>query len=200
MADRRISELTAATSVAGADISMIVQGGTNKKLTFANLFNSINTPVIINSVSADQDTIIRGDTDANLVFVDASTDRVGFGTATPSEKIDVAGGIALNGVVNNASVDTQSAAGAVSLTTDTTVISSADSIAITLGVPSKVGQSKTIVSSSTGTITLTATNSIGFVSIVFESVGETVTLKYIAGGWYVMTGFGVTIETGVAPA
>lgn len=200
MADRRISELTAATSVAGADISMVVQGGANKKLTFANLFNSINTPVIINSVAADQDTIIRGDTDTNLVFVDASTDRVGFGTATPTEKIDVAGGIALNGVVNNASVDTQSTAGAVSLTTDTTVISSADSIAITLGVPSKVGQSKTIVSSSTGAITLTATNSIGFVSIVFESVGETVTLKYIAGGWYVMTGFGVTIETGVAPA
>ncbi len=35
------------------------------------------------------DVVASGDTDVNLVFVDASTDRVGIGTATPAVKLDV---------------------------------------------------------------------------------------------------------------
>lgn len=49
--------------------------------------------VVINENGADQDTRIEGDTDANLVFVDASTDRVGIGTATPGSKLDVNGDV-----------------------------------------------------------------------------------------------------------
>ena len=48
MADQKISELVAATSAAGADLLNIVQGGSNKKLTVANLFANLDTPVIIN--------------------------------------------------------------------------------------------------------------------------------------------------------
>jgi hypothetical protein len=44
---------------------------------------------VINDSGADSDTRIEGTSDANLVFVDASTNRVGIGTATPSTKLDV---------------------------------------------------------------------------------------------------------------
>lgn len=47
--------------------------------------------VVVNENGASVDTRIEGDTDANLVFVDASTDRVGIGTATPGFKFSVNG-------------------------------------------------------------------------------------------------------------
>jgi hypothetical protein len=45
MADQKISELTAATSGASADLLHVVQGGANKKLTVANLFAGIDTNI-----------------------------------------------------------------------------------------------------------------------------------------------------------
>ncbi len=48
---------------------------------------------VANQVGGDFDSRIEGDTDTNLIFVDASTDRVGIGTATPSAKLDVNGSI-----------------------------------------------------------------------------------------------------------
>jgi len=38
MADSKVSELTSATSVAGADLLYLVQSGTSKKVTVSNLF------------------------------------------------------------------------------------------------------------------------------------------------------------------
>lgn len=48
------------------------------------------------------DLRVEGDTDANLLFVDASTDRVGIGTNTPSVKFDVLGNALITG---NSSLD-----------------------------------------------------------------------------------------------
>jgi len=47
--------------------------------------------VTINESGADVDFRVEGDTEPNLFFVDASTDRVGIGTNTPSVKMDVVG-------------------------------------------------------------------------------------------------------------
>ncbi|KKS25952.1 MAG: Hemagglutinin family protein, partial [Parcubacteria group bacterium GW2011_GWA2_42_11] len=44
---------------------------------------------IFNESGADSDFRVEGDTDANLLFVDASTDRVGIGTATPDFPLHV---------------------------------------------------------------------------------------------------------------
>ena len=46
---------------------------------------------VFNESGADKDARFEGDTDANLLFLDASTDRVGIGTATPAAKLDVNG-------------------------------------------------------------------------------------------------------------
>lgn len=59
--------------------------------------SSLNGAVVINESGADKDTRIEGDTDTNLLFVDASTDRVGVGTATPGSKFDVKGTLRLSG-------------------------------------------------------------------------------------------------------
>lgn len=50
---------------------------------------------VINETGIDSDTRIEGDTDANLVFVDAGNDRVGIGISAPTEKLHVVGNILL---------------------------------------------------------------------------------------------------------
>jgi hypothetical protein len=47
--------------------------------------------VIFNDDGAATNMRVEGDTDANLLFVQGSTDRVGIGTATPGVKLDVTG-------------------------------------------------------------------------------------------------------------
>ena len=46
---------------------------------------------VFNESGADKDARFEGDTDANLLFLDASTDRVGIGTSLPAAKLDVNG-------------------------------------------------------------------------------------------------------------
>ena len=45
--------------------------------------------IIFNEAGADRDIRMEGDTDENLFYVDASTDRIGIGTATPAQVFDV---------------------------------------------------------------------------------------------------------------
>lgn len=45
MANIKVSEMTAATSVSPDNLLMIVSGGTNKKITYANLFNTVTTNI-----------------------------------------------------------------------------------------------------------------------------------------------------------
>jgi hypothetical protein len=47
------------------------------------------TEVIVNETGADFDFRVEGDTDSNLLFVDAGADRVGVGTTTPLTKLGV---------------------------------------------------------------------------------------------------------------
>lgn len=54
-------------------------------------FETTATAFVVNENGVDRDFRVEGDTDANLIFVDASTDRVGFGTNTPGFKVDVVG-------------------------------------------------------------------------------------------------------------
>ncbi len=53
--------------------------------------NDGSPEVVFNEGSENYDFRVEGDTLPNLLFVDASTDRVGINTATPSHKLDVQG-------------------------------------------------------------------------------------------------------------
>ncbi len=106
MADAKLTDLTAVTAIASGDVAYIVDvsdttdaaSGTSKKVTIDNLFTdrTITTAIlaggtVVNEAGADVDFRVESDTDANAIFVEGSNGKVGFGTATPAEKLNVIG-------------------------------------------------------------------------------------------------------------
>lgn len=57
----------------------------------ANTNITLTRGTVINEDGADSDTRIESDTNVNMFFVDASTDRIGIGTSTPTEVLDING-------------------------------------------------------------------------------------------------------------
>ena len=57
------------------------------------------TNLVINEIGAIFNVRIEGDTDANLFYTDATNSRIGLGTISPAEKLDVVGNIKLSGNV-----------------------------------------------------------------------------------------------------
>ena len=196
MADQKISDLTAATSAAGADLFTLVQGGSNKKITITNFLANLNSAIIVNSNGADQDTRISGDNDNNLFFTDASTDKVGIGTSTPSEKLDVAGNLAISNGFLRYSQTPQSATGnaAASLSTaitNFTLSSGSDSLSLAAG---STGQVKIInVIAGAGNVSINVATRVGFTTVNSSTVGASITLLALASGWIILSSRGMTI-------
>lgn len=103
MANKKISALTALTGANSAtnDLYVVVDTSATetKKQTRAELFKNIPPAYfaganVFNDAGADVDQRMEGDTDANLFFLDASTDRIGVGTNTPTAKFQVNGSFA----------------------------------------------------------------------------------------------------------
>jgi hypothetical protein len=80
---------TIATQAASDTVAGYIDTGAQ---TIAGV-KTFNTSVVINETGADSDTRVEGDTDANLIYCDAGNNRVGIGTATPAEKLEVNGNI-----------------------------------------------------------------------------------------------------------
>jgi len=71
-----------------------VVGGNSTASADIQLF--ANGAAVFNEQSNDADFRIEGNTDANLFFADASTDRVGIGTTSPTSKLEVTGELRVN--------------------------------------------------------------------------------------------------------
>ncbi len=76
--------------------------GTNDMQFFADNgtsgFRIQNNAITVNAAGTNyMDFFVKGDTDQNLIATDASTDKVGIGTSTPSEKLEVLGNISASG-------------------------------------------------------------------------------------------------------
>ncbi len=196
MADQKISELPVATSAAGADLLNIVQGGSNKKLTVANFLANIKTPTVLNSDGGDQDQRIKGLNDDQLVFVDASTDRVGFGTETPTEKVDVNGNLAVSNGFLRLSQTPQTLSGLGTGTINaTTAVTEVDATgAITLTIANGVtGQIKTVaVMAAAGAVALSGSN-VRATTITTSSAGSSLQLQWLNSKWHVISNVGFTV-------
>jgi hypothetical protein len=103
MANVKISALSALTgaNTATDDEYVIVDKDVpeTKKQTRAELFKNIPAADfaganVFNEAGVDVDQRMEGDTDANLFYLDASTDQIGIGTATPTAKLQVNGSFA----------------------------------------------------------------------------------------------------------
>lgn len=85
-----LDALDAVFAAAGSGTSVGLNVGSGKTLKVTGTAD-LDTSVVINESGADKDLRVEGDTDANLFFTDASTDRVGVGTNTPDAKFTVNG-------------------------------------------------------------------------------------------------------------
>ena len=73
----------------GTGTSVGLQVGSGKTLKVTGTCN-LDTAVVINESGADKDFRVESDTDANCLFVDASANNVGIGTASPGKNLEVA--------------------------------------------------------------------------------------------------------------
>jgi hypothetical protein len=78
---------------AGTDLT-ITHDGTDTTIDnntgILKILGAASSSIQINSDAANVDTQISGDTDAELLYVDASADRIGISTATPAYILDIA--------------------------------------------------------------------------------------------------------------
>lgn len=200
MADQKISELTAATSAASADLFNIVQGGTNKKLTVENFLQNLNTPIVVNSAgSTANDFTVKasGGSDVSSFFVDVSANAVGINTATiaANAKLDVNGNLMITGgYLSMQSTETLNGSGSgLTLATDKAVSlldttnGSMTNIALANGTDGQIKHVVLAVKASTYTATLAPTTRGGYSSVTFTNVGDCASLMFKSGKWFVIS-------------
>jgi hypothetical protein len=90
MADSKLSELTAATSVAASDTLYVVQSATSKSVTVANVLGAIATPTVFgDKVSiGDHQTITSAGALSNDVNVHIITNPASSGTLTMTAGVE----------------------------------------------------------------------------------------------------------------
>jgi len=83
-----LTTFSALTNVAKEVDLDTVEFGTTGNSEFQGSI-TCNTSAVFNESGGNNDFRVEGDTDTNLLFVDASTDRVGVSTNTPAQVLDV---------------------------------------------------------------------------------------------------------------
>jgi hypothetical protein len=114
----------------GSDLLITEQGAGGLKLqSHGNAQISILAgEVVINDSSEARDFRVEGDANANLIFADSSTDRVGIGTSSPSSTLHVNGIMTATTVAKTGGASTEflKADGSVDTSTYLTAVSNID--------------------------------------------------------------------------
>jgi hypothetical protein len=185
---------------------VIYQSGSQK-------LNLSNTEIVINEAGVDVDFRVESDTNINMLVVDAGTNRVGIGKASPNSVLDVNGNTTVTGSLTvtgsflvNGSLTAQGellhtsaqtlSAGTLTptgLNRGTVRVDGSESVTLANGT---TGQILYILCSQVinpGTTTITPTNAAGFTSIALNSVGDTATLMFAGSTWYLISYYGTTV-------
>lgn len=91
----KISDLTELTATpASDDLVVVVDSSTNetKKITYGNLLENVSSDTLTVATSATFTSLTASDDvnfDSNTLFVDASENKVGIGTSSPSAKLTI---------------------------------------------------------------------------------------------------------------
>jgi hypothetical protein len=82
-------------------------------IRFENNTSPTSKNTIINFYGTDIDFIVKGNSDDNLIYANAGTDKVGIGFSSPSQKLSVDGNIFSDGyLLLNSKTNTVGVAGA----------------------------------------------------------------------------------------
>jgi hypothetical protein len=127
--------------------------------------------VIINEDSGDFDTRIESDGNANMFFVDASTDRVGIGTGSPSKTLDVNGEVKIATVTATPTAllgkDGSNVVGEVTTVAQTGLMTRGSTTATT-GTPSAVFSVTHGLGSNPTSVIVTGAGASGAQKLIFE--------------------------------
>lgn len=185
-----VAALGVVTSTSANAIAVGRQGATNPILNVNAATSSVVTGITLVGAAAAAGMAITttssGTDEALTMDAKGAGSMTLNGTATGAVKI----GHGFGGASNQA----LSGAGAVNLTTLVTEVTSTGANALTLanGFAGQIKVITMIVDG--GDATLTPTTKTGFSTIVFNDIGDGVTLAYTSVGWIVVGNFGCTIS------
>ena len=87
-------DISIAGDIVSQDDNLAIRGPGGSEI----LMSFLGSQTIINNSATNQDIIVKGNGDSQLFVTDAGNNRVGIGTGTPTEKLDVTGTIKALGI------------------------------------------------------------------------------------------------------
>lgn len=206
MADRKVSELSAASALSGTELVLLVQGGASVRGTTQDIANLAPIPTTIDlaDTGGDHDLTLESaeDLSANrtLELVVGDADRrltingdtvLGGGTMVDLDDAQTLDNKTLSTL--RTSVQTLTGPGAVNVTTGLTKLTTTGADALTLADGAD-GQMKAIIMIvDGGDGTLTPTNFGNGTTITFNDAGDSCLLMFTNAKWYVVSNNGCTV-------
>jgi hypothetical protein len=135
----------------------------------------VHGSAVFNEGSADADFRVESDGNANMVFVDASTDRVGIGYASPTKTLDVNGEVRINTVTATPTSllgkDGSNVVGEVTTVAQTGLMTRGETTATT-GSPSAIFTVTHGLGATPTSVLVTSAGLAGAEKIIFEVYGK----------------------------
>lgn len=205
MPNVKISQLPEVVATTGSEKFLVVQGGTSKQINLNKLFYGIiSDQDFFFDVRNNNDFIVKNNTTSLLTIKSGTSNNIGVFNDNPLSRLHVGGDFRIGNSPTISSMTTTRAttpaiyiapyelvknSTTVSLDTDTTLISVDSAVNYTFG-DGVNGQSKTFVlydKTGTGSASIIPTNRIGFSSVKLDILGSSVTMKFLAGKWVVIS-------------